>query len=75
MNAEAPLVRDSPDPCEWFSVSWNPHLVGRPALECDPWHAEATVLVGARGQWRLCAACARRPEFKKFKARKEIRKR
>lgn len=36
-------------------------------------HAQATMIVGAKGQWRLCASCAALPEFRRFKTRVFIR--
>jgi len=36
---------------------------------------EATVSVGAAGQWHLCATCAALPRFNAFRARRPIKKR
>jgi hypothetical protein len=48
------------DPCEY-----NP-TEGRAAYENEV-HANADFIVGANGKWRLCAACASLPEFKRLK--------
>ena len=37
-------------------------------------HARSTVLVGARGEWRLCADCAALPAFQRFRVRKWIQR-
>lgn len=34
--------------------------------------AQATVLVGADGRWRLCQSCSELPEFKMFRVRRSI---
>lgn len=44
------------------------------ALTTTPSHAEATVSVGKNGDWHLCASCAARPFFKKFKVRRALRR-
>ena len=56
-------VSDWTNPCEW---NWE---AGRPAYYNDPWHACATWIVGADGQWRLCDACAKLPRFRRFRVR------
>ena len=50
----------SRDPCEWYPGA------NRPAYDNEV-HGTAEVIVGSRGQWRLCKACARLPSFKKYK--------
>ena len=54
------------DPCEW-----NPKE-HRPAYEHE-FHAQAELIVGSKGNWRLCGDCARRPEFNKFRKRVKIK--
>lgn len=44
----------------------------RAAFDDEPPHAEATWIVGAEGQWRLCEACAQLPEFRRYRVRKRI---
>lgn len=53
------------DPCEY-----NP-LKKRSAYE-DEVHAQAALIVGADGRWRLCESCAKLPEFKRYRNRKKI---
>lgn len=55
-----------PDPCEWFpeenrALYWN-----------EKPHAEATVIIGRDGRWRLCDSCSRLHIFSRYKKRKEI---
>jgi hypothetical protein len=57
-----------PDPCEW-----NP-AEDRPAREGDKPHADATVSLGADGEWHVCASCAALPVFARFKVRKQMRR-
>jgi hypothetical protein len=57
-----------PDPCEW-----NP-AADRPAREGEPSHGDATVSLGAEGEWHLCASCAALPVFARFKVRKALRR-
>jgi hypothetical protein len=52
---------------------WNP-AAGRAALSNDPPHAEATVSVGAKGVWHLCATCAALPRFEIYRVRKPLRR-
>lgn len=47
-------------PCEYESVA------ARAAFE-DEVHAVAEVILGHDGQWRLCCACAERPDFARFR--------
>lgn len=54
------------DQCEWEPKH------GRPAHLDDEHHGDATVSVGADGQWHLCKSCAQLPQFKRFTTRKEI---
>lgn len=35
---------------------------------------EATMSVGANGQWRLCDICAALPQFARFRKRKPLRR-
>lgn len=53
------------------SCEWEPSM-DRACNCADVWHAEATLIVGADGQWRLCVACAALPEFARFKVRRMI---
>lgn len=55
-------------PCEWNPdrnkpLYWDKHRQS---------HAEAEVVVGADGQWHLCASCAALPRFKRYRRRKDI---
>lgn len=54
------------DPCEYEPTA-------RRAAYEDEAHADAEVIVGANGEWRLCAKCASLPEFAKFKVRRAIK--
>lgn len=56
------------DGCEW-----NPHK-SRLSYDADEHYrtTPATVLVGANGDWRLCAACAALPKFRRYRVRKAI---
>lgn len=56
------------DPCEY-----NPEAK-RAAYENEV-HAQAELIVGANGKWRLCGSCAALPEFKRLRKRKVIQKR
>ena len=56
------------DPCEW-----NP-TANRMAYEGEE-HAQADLVVGVDGQWRLCAACAALPRFKRFRVRRPVKRR
>jgi hypothetical protein len=38
----------------------------------DECHAQAELIVGSKGEWRLCRKCAELPEFKHFRKRREI---
>lgn len=58
-------IKQFRDPCEY-----------NPAEQRAAWdyefHAQADLIVGADGQWRLCAACAAcaaLPKFRRFKTR------
>lgn len=53
---------------------WNP-TAGRAALSGDPSHGEATVCVGAKGLWHLCATCAALPRFNVYRTRKPLPRR
>lgn len=57
-----------PTPCEW-----NP-TADRPSQSGDPPHADATVSLGADGDWHLCEACAALPRFARFRTRKPLRR-
>lgn len=48
------------DPCEWNSET------DSPAYD-DEVHAEAEYIVGANGQYRLCAKCTELKRFNRFK--------
>lgn len=50
--------------CEWETAADR-------AAKCDDvFHAHAKVIVGANGQWRLCAECASLARFARFKKRR-----
>lgn len=59
-------VGAQPDPCEW-----NP-AADRPALTTDTPHAEAQIICGANGQWRLCDSCAQLSRFARYRIRRHI---
>ncbi len=61
-------IEFQPDSCEWDPEH------GRPAHVDDEPHGEATVSVGADGQWHLCASCAALPLFDRFTVRKPLRR-
>lgn len=52
-------------PCEWNSEK------GRAAYDHEV-HAEANIIVGANGQWRLCVECAKLSNFVRYRVRKMI---
>lgn len=62
-----PANKMANDPCEY-----NPDEK-RAAWENEV-HAQADFVVGANGQWRLCASCAALPEFKRYRKRVKIKK-
>lgn len=53
------------------SCDWNPEE-DRMALRGEH-HAAVEVIVGATGQWRLCASCAALPEFDRYRVRREVK--
>jgi hypothetical protein len=55
------------------SCEWSPEH-GRAAFCADVYHADAALIVGSRGEWRLCEVCARLPEFKRYRVRRPVRK-
>lgn len=59
----------------WDGCEWNPSRDGE-AWEGDAhfWANRATVLVGANGNYRLCASCAALPRFQRFKHRAIVEK-
>lgn len=59
-----------PDGCEWNPETFSPARVG------DRHHASvrAELVVGAKGEWRLCAACAAEPPFTRFRKRRPVRR-
>lgn len=63
------LEPPSVEGCEWDPAG------NRPAVTGDDHNSRvgATLCVGARGDWHLCAGCASLPQFKRFRARKELR--
>ena len=54
------------DPCEW-----NPEK--NRASYYDETHAQAKVILGANGTWRLCEECAKLPYFKHYRVRRKIK--
>jgi hypothetical protein len=55
-------------PCDW-----NPKAKQRARSHEDSCPNEATVCVGAKGQWHLCEECAALPRFNRFRSRRELR--
>lgn len=57
------------DGCEW-----NPGADRAASSDSDEHYrtTAAEVIVGANGQWRLCASCAALPQFKRFRVRRKI---
>ena len=55
------------DLCEW-----NPHT-GEAATWTEGCERPAAVIVGAKGEWRLCHECASLPQFKRYRTHKPIR--
>lgn len=57
--------------CEYNPVlkqpSWEPPL----PTDC---RNDATLSVGANGQWHVCDACAALPEFAKYRRRKPLKR-
>ncbi len=53
------------------SCEWNPKTNG-PAFTHTDWHADAEVIVGSNGQWRLCRTCSELAEFNRYRIRKTI---
>lgn len=64
------MPRPQHDGCEWSPSK------GKSAYDNDPhWldlEVKAEWIVGAGGKWRLCAECAQRPEFKRYRKRVRI---
>ena len=68
------------NPCEWnptqsipassIPVVENGKRVWRNYRGCPN---DATLIVGAEGQWRLCQACSELPEFRRFKVRRPFK--
>ena len=54
------------DPCEW-----NPETNSL-ATDADEPHGYAEFVVGAKGQFRLCAKCAALARFKKYRKRSPV---
>lgn len=52
--------------CEWNPVEHCAAEEPSKAFDCQN---EATLSVGADGQWHLCQSCATDPYFKRFKTR------
>lgn len=52
---------------------WNP-WENREAITGDRSHGEATVSVGAKGLWHLCATCAALPCFAIYRHRRPLRR-
>jgi hypothetical protein len=50
--------------CEWAPLACRAAESDDDAYACLH---EATVCVGANGQWHLCVACADLPKFRRFK--------
>ena len=59
--------RIAANPCEWDP------LRDRPARDKYKAHAEATVVLGCNGAWRLCPECAALSIFKRFRVRKLVK--
>jgi hypothetical protein len=56
------------DLCEWDPAR-------SCAAELNNEHQEpAALIVGANGEWRLCAQCAALPRFRRFRVRRVIRR-
>lgn len=47
------------------TCEWNPSE-DRPAFEDDEPHGQSVMMVGASGQWHLCASCAQLPRFSRY---------
>ncbi len=62
---EEPKVDDA---CEWDPET------NTPAKVTVPSHAQADLIVGANGEWRLCRSCAALPQFAKYRKRTEVRR-
>lgn len=56
-------------PCEW-----NPNK-NAPAAGDDGCRNDATVCVGADGQWHLCDECAELPRFARYRVRTPLNRR
>lgn len=56
------------DGCEWNPGADRPARAGDAHNSTTP----AALLVGADGNWRLCALCAALPRFRRFRRRKPI---
>ncbi len=64
------MRRDYPEllgPCEW-----NP-FTNLPATSPHGCPNEATVALGAKGEWHLCEQCAALPRFARYRVRKPLR--
>ena len=59
--------------CEWNPTLKEAALCGSDKRDTDC-SKEATLIVGADGLWHICEACASMPEFRRFRARRPLRK-
>ncbi len=55
------------NPCEWNQKK------GRAAYDYEV-HARADLVVGAKGEWRLCNECAALPRFSRFRKQTPVRR-
>ena len=68
------------NPCEWDPANKRPaqgHYDDRTRewTNYEGCRNPAEILVGAKGQWRLCQHCAVLPEFRRFRKRRRIEQR
>lgn len=56
--------------CEYNPVTHGPACLPPLPGDCKN---EADLMVGAKGEWHICATCAALPEFKKFRVRRPLK--
>ena len=66
------MIPEWDDPCEWNPIAKTAASAMSLVVPGDCPN-EAAFVVGADGQWRLCASCAALPEFKRFRVRTAVR--
>jgi hypothetical protein len=58
------------NPCEYNPVTRGPSCIPPLPGDCKN---DATLMIGAKGEWHICASCAALPEFKKYRVRRALK--